>query len=700
MATLFGWKDILRPIRDGYRHLFPSPDTGPTPEERERQRQLDRLKGFTYFDTFEQLEHWSESDSAGIQRANTPIIQRSVVTESATENSRVLLCHDYAGNYQDYESIQGIGDDEEKFYSCEYLHFVDTFIYFSHKLVCTPPPSWTNSLHRNGVRSLGTFLIEPQTKDMSRMLQMDGNGLFPIARKLATVAENIGFDGWLINIEKPFPKEDWDYKKLEGFLQQLKNDLGPPKTLIWYDAITWINSVDYQNALTPQNLTFSKACGSVLTNYSWDEENALSSRQFAIKNGILPQNLYFGVDVWAQSTSSRTHPRVTFPKQGGGGTNTGLAVEKLAELGISSGIFAPAWSFEHFPGHGKDIERTIWEGTEPPAGLQCACGDTHRRHPVSISPVENHAMKYTVGSESFFFTDFSRAFGHHGRQERDCIYEGKALHSQLGSQSILPNCPMRSPHTMIGEKTNILSYRLHDLAGHTQLVVEFQAPSSVDHAKEVTHEQRLPLFKLNIPAHAPLHLRTSIQYTIRQPGMTVSLYLSFDHHIEYMHLQADDAVRLIETTIFHPPSHGKLKEFGVHLRAQNLQLPVQIMSMLDLCITNDADLPEPGSQAIHSIQLTTQGTGETKHTRLYWEYSAKNPVETMLSTPHSGLTGPFSHFCINVGEVLLGKAYALEYVLRQSIVESLLSDDGTEVAITGIGFDGRVIATEKALLHR
>ena len=55
MAYLLGWKDVLRPIRDGYRHLFPAPDTGPTPEERRKQRALDRLKGFTYFDTFEQL---------------------------------------------------------------------------------------------------------------------------------------------------------------------------------------------------------------------------------------------------------------------------------------------------------------------------------------------------------------------------------------------------------------------------------------------------------------------------------------------------------------------------------------------------------------------------------------------------------------------------------------------------------------------
>lgn len=231
MEHILGWKDILRPIRDGYRHLFPSPDTGPTPEERERQRMLDRAKGFTYFDTFEQLEEWTEKDSDTTQRSNTPLTER-YVTGTTKGRSHVLLCHDYAGNYQEYEATQSIGVNEEQ-YSCGYLSRVETFVYFSHKLACIPPPSWTNSLHRNGVRVLGTFLIEPQTKDNSRMLHMTEDMVFPFARKLALMANYFAFDGWMVNIEKSFPKEVWDYKKLEAFLTQLREALGPQKSLIW-----------------------------------------------------------------------------------------------------------------------------------------------------------------------------------------------------------------------------------------------------------------------------------------------------------------------------------------------------------------------------------------------------------------------------------------------------------------------------------
>ena len=236
MAHLLGWKDILRPIRDGYRHLFPTPDTGPTPGERRKQQELDRLKGFAYFDTFDQVDAWTEADSDPLQRANTPLLQRKDRdTKYHVGNARVLLIHDYSGNYHDYEDVHAVGVGQD-FYSCEYLQFVDTFVYFSHKLACLPPPTWTNTLHRNGVEVLGTMLIEPQTEGPERLLAHTAEGgtlSFPMAKKLAYMATHFGFDGWLINIEKPFPNSIWSAKILEAFLRQLKAELGESKNLIW-----------------------------------------------------------------------------------------------------------------------------------------------------------------------------------------------------------------------------------------------------------------------------------------------------------------------------------------------------------------------------------------------------------------------------------------------------------------------------------
>lgn len=233
MASILGWKDILRPIRDGYRHLFPAPDTGPTPEERRKQRELDKLKGFAYFDTFEQLSSWTELESDPLQRANIPLLPRAGSKKNVLGKAAVLLCHDYAGNYHDYEGVSAIGLSEEM-YACEYLQYVDTFIYFSHKLVCVPPPTWTNTLHRNGVKALGTILIEPQTLGSEELLKRGDDGLsFPLAKKLADIAEHYDFDGWLVNIEKPFSTEAWDPHILQAFLRQLRLELGEKNQLIW-----------------------------------------------------------------------------------------------------------------------------------------------------------------------------------------------------------------------------------------------------------------------------------------------------------------------------------------------------------------------------------------------------------------------------------------------------------------------------------
>jgi endo-beta-N-acetylglucosaminidase D len=50
---------------------------------------------------------------------------------------------------------------------------------------------------------------------------------------LASIAKHYGFDGWLVNIEKPFAKEDWHANTLEAFLRQLREELGFGMQLVW-----------------------------------------------------------------------------------------------------------------------------------------------------------------------------------------------------------------------------------------------------------------------------------------------------------------------------------------------------------------------------------------------------------------------------------------------------------------------------------
>lgn len=212
------------------------------------------------------------------------------------------------GGYHDYESIRPIGSLEEKLYSCGYLQYVDTFVYFSHKLVCVPPPTWTNSMHRNGVKVLGTFMLEPGKDHIEQMFdKVDGE--YIVARQLARMSHFFGFDGWLLNIEEEIPSSIPNVKaQMLQFIGTLRRLLGKEGRVIWYDALTSDNEVDYQNGLTPKNFEFAVAADAILTNYKWVEKDLINAKLVAQWNSINVADVYFGIDVWAQNTDMVSYP--------------------------------------------------------------------------------------------------------------------------------------------------------------------------------------------------------------------------------------------------------------------------------------------------------------------------------------------------------------------------------------------------------
>ncbi|KAG9195773.1 mannosyl-glycoprotein endo-beta-N-acetylglucosaminidase [Alternaria panax] len=728
MAHLLDWKDILRPIRDGYRHLFPTPDTGPTPEERRKQREVDRLKGFAYFDTFDQLESWKEADSDPLQRANTPLL-RGPGDGVDTDDIKVpvLLIHDYSGNYHDYESVNAVGVDKE-FYSCEYLQFVDSFVYFSHKLVCVPPPTWTNTLHRNGVEVLGTLLIEPQTSGSERLLQhtIDESGTthFPMASKLASIATHYGFDGWLVNVEKPFPSEVWNAKILEAFLRQLKANLGvglvAGRRLIWYDALTTSNRISYQNQVNDSNMEFAIACGNILTNYCWKDVDVSESVKWCTYSRFLPKgNIYFGVDVWAQNKSDFRHPRVTWPEVGGGGTNTGMAVAKMADYGLAAGIFAPAWSFEHFPGHERDVERMIWEGTKLLEGIECSCGDCKFWHPQNREwSILRTARERPAGSEHFFYTDFSRAFSTHGDQAKD-TFDGHDVHAQFGQQSILPRPEVLAPlskvvtlshHIANEEDAHVLvieatQHRPYDREKEGQQAVD-HIPQLVDETDgipfihENTIEERLPLYKLDMPADGSLQL--SIVPSIPHlPSVTpetcdrhLSIYYKTTSSTHHLPVCLPSSGAKLED----PVPDARITELGIHLKGPwtaPVSEPVRLLGIKEICITPRSTFPIQRPEITH-VRLEERGEAEGRHVRICWNY---NDVSSLGSwkekgMPFSDVTGPFSYFEIDSVGRVLGRSYALEHILDKKFVESRAGDE-VEIEVVGIGFDACTLAKTK-----
>lgn len=484
-----------------------------------------------------------------------------------------------------------------------------------------------------------------------------------------------------------------------------------------YDALTVSNKVSYQNALTEENLTFATACGGILTNYCWKEKDTMSSRHEALQKKLPLQHVYFGIDVWAQNATKLSQPRITYPEYGGGGTNTGVAVAKLAELGLSAGVFAPAWTFEHFPRYGRALEQTVWDGGNLPVDVACSCGDCHKRHrPNRAMSVTSFAKLYNASSNMFFFTDFTRAFGTHGDKEKDGLFNGHMLHAQLGSQSILPlrteslglQCSMR--------------HRIEDAIGRSQLIVErcsmSTAPTRIDMAA-TSNKQLMPLFKLNMPADGSLRLRISYRDLTETPkGMCFYMKISGTIHslVQSDKTRTDHLIDVeIKASDTVARSSSRLEELGLHSETANDGTHTRLAEVDYICIQpvgsypsrshpnlSKRDVSQPrslqytlsdGSPRTHSIfnvHRKSRDGEATEYTRLCWSHTSS--VRSVQGMPYSTVTGSFSYFAIYLDGMILGRAYAAEHELPSSFVEQ---SKGREVLVNikGIGFDGQELAS-------
>jgi hypothetical protein len=445
--------------------------------------------------------------------------------------------------------------------------------------------------------------------------------------------------------------------------------------------------VAYQNTLNEVNLPLAEATGGILTNYCWTEKHAETALQSALdqENNILPCQIFFGIDVWAQNTTKLGHPRVTYPEFGGGGTKTGVAVAKLAGLGLSAGIFAPAWSFEHFPGHGRDVERAVWEGNSLPEDLSCSCGNGKTRHqPNQLFSINKHARLFAAGSDKFFYTDFSRAFGKHNDEQKSTS-NGHGMHAQLGAQSILP-CRLAPTNDHQGLD---FSWRLEDLPNRTQLVIE------AHHDLRTMHQDiayRLPLYKLNMLANGSLQLRLSFR-TLSAATVVpdISLYVRTTGGIQDFPLPTANGIQSFRTILGTLTSNDRVQDLGIQLLGSidMKEGSRRILEIMEVCISPRSSLRTPGSCSIHSAHMDLRGDSSVV---IGWAYSdadsAKSSVDGMQ---YSDITGPFAYFRVRVDGLSLGRAYGLETVVSEALLDPSESRK-YHLEVEGIGFDGRTLA--------
>lgn len=158
----------------------------------------------------------------------------------------------------------------------------------------------------------------------------------------------------------------------------------------------------------------------------------------AEQSGLGVENLYFGIDVWAQNIQRDTkHPRITWPRRGGGRTGTGTGMRELLqvesgrkpEAHLATGIFGPGWSFEHFPNHGMEADEALWLGRRLPDNVTCDCGPENLHRAYAQNGVQDSAQRFLNGTKSFFHTDFRKAITK--------MSDG-SFSAHLGAQAVLP----------------------------------------------------------------------------------------------------------------------------------------------------------------------------------------------------------------------------------------------------------------------
>ncbi|KAF8468382.1 glycoside hydrolase [Kalaharituber pfeilii] len=344
-----------------------------------------------------------------VQRSAPPQTQPSARDRAGSERAAadpppqpsigpLLVCHDFKGGYLAYEKYQGM-EGSETVYTCEYLHFIDTFVYFSHKRVAPPPASWINLMHKNGVRILGTFIVEGDsgTRDLHKIFQggLDGADATFYANQLVLIAKTYGFDGWLLNFESNLPNSTFDLPILLKWLGYLKQEMHmavPGGQIIWYDALTIDNRVKYQNGITDANKPFFDVSDGIFTNYWWREHNLHETAKIASALGR-PRDVFSGVDVWGRGSL------------GNGGFNVGEALTLIQRYELAVALFAPGWTYE-FLGADKfwENDRRFWVGG-------CYQQDSKGTAGTAYGPIAEYVSLQACGSSSFFYTNFNRGFG-------------------------------------------------------------------------------------------------------------------------------------------------------------------------------------------------------------------------------------------------------------------------------------------------
>lgn len=174
--------------------------------------------------------------------------------ETDANRPEVLVCHDYKGNYLDDRFINGtVKWEEYRFYN---WNCIDIFCYFSHNLVTIPTLQFLNAAHKNGVKVLGTLIVEgvEGQKALYEDILSSSEQIERVTHSLVDLSKRLKFEGWLLNVEVTVDVEK--VSMLKHFVDRLTHKTRkeiPQGMVIWYDSVTVDGKLAWQNELNNLN---------------------------------------------------------------------------------------------------------------------------------------------------------------------------------------------------------------------------------------------------------------------------------------------------------------------------------------------------------------------------------------------------------------------------------------------------------------
>ncbi|KAK9462544.1 glycosyl hydrolase family 85-domain-containing protein [Lipomyces oligophaga] len=366
-------------------------------------------------------------------RCRTPI--RARYAAKKIPEPTLLLCHDFKGGYVADEDLdcQGYFPHHSGIaYWVRAFQVVNTFVYFSHTRVTIPPVSWTTGTHKSGVLCLGTLIFEGSdaASDASRLLTPNISGVgYHYADLLSEVARYFGFDGYLINMETVMANIH-EAKELVSFIEYFRFALhrivGSHSKIIWYDSLTLLNEINYQDCLNEQTMPFFRAADGLFTNYFWDASQVFSSARLA--GQALGPDIWTGIDVWGRN--------VSYPAK----SQVGRALKLIEDAGTSVALFGPAWNYEELgPKDFRKNDIELWyTARDKFTNDSLAIYGFFNPLPAPLFQTQNYQLFYTsfnTGHGNSFYVngnlEFSKTWVNHALQTALPTYVPGSRHPEL-----------------------------------------------------------------------------------------------------------------------------------------------------------------------------------------------------------------------------------------------------------------------------